>query len=64
MTVVAEDDWITAVIPRPVSTLLSGLEVIAERKPRSLSPAAFCRPELMRFIPYRNIPRAPRSVKI
>ena len=51
ITVVALDDWITVVIPKPVRTPLNGLEVIAERKPRSLSPAAFCRPELIRFIP-------------
>ena len=26
-------------------------DVIAERKPRSFSPAAFCKPELIRFMP-------------
>ena len=41
ITVVALDDWITVVIPRPVATPLNGLEVMAERKLRSLSPAAF-----------------------
>ena len=51
ITVVALDDWITVVIPRPVATPLNGLEVMAERKLRSLSPAAFCSPELIRFIP-------------
>ena len=51
ITVVAEDDWITEVIPSPVSTPLKGLAVIAERKLRSLLPAAFWSPELMRFIP-------------
>ena len=41
ITVVADDDWISDVIPKPVITPLNGLEVIAVRKPRSLSPAAF-----------------------
>ena len=51
ITVVAEEDCITEVMPRPVSTPLKGLEVMAERKLRMRSPAAFCRPELIRFIP-------------
>jgi hypothetical protein len=29
-----------------------------------LSPAIFCRPPLIRDIPYRNIPREPNSVSI
>ena len=62
ITVVADEDWMTVVIPKPVNTPLRGLEVMAERKPLSLSPAAFCKPELIRFIPYRNIPNAPSSV--
>ena len=41
MTVVADDDWITDVIPSPVNTLLKGLDVIADKKPLSLSPDAF-----------------------
>ena len=40
-TVVADDDWIRAVMPRPVMTLLNGFDVIDESSPRSLSPAAF-----------------------
>jgi hypothetical protein len=51
ITVVAEEDWITDVIPTPVITPLKGFEVIAVRKPRILLPAAFCRPPLIRFIP-------------
>ena len=51
MTVVALEDWIMAVIPSPVSTPLTGFEVIAARKFLNFSPAAFCRPELMVFIP-------------
>ena len=41
ITVVADDDCMSAVIPTPVITLLNGFDVIAERKPLSLSPAAF-----------------------
>ena len=62
ITVVADEDWIMVVIPKPVKTPLRGLDVIADKKPLSLSPAAFCKPELIRFIPYRNIPNAPNSV--
>ena len=64
ITVVALEDWITAVIPNPVSTPLKGLEVIAPSRCRSPEPAAFCSPELIMFIPKRNIPKAPRSVRI
>ena len=41
MTVVALDDCITDVIPQPVRTPLKGFDVIADNKPRSLSPAVF-----------------------
>ena len=41
ITVVALDDWIMAVISKPVSTLLKALDVIEARKALSLSPAAF-----------------------
>ena len=51
ITVVADDDWIIDVTPTPVRTPFRGLDVIAERKPRSFSPAAFCKPELIRFMP-------------
>jgi hypothetical protein len=51
MTVVADDDCINAVIPNPVITPLKGFDVIADKKPLSLSPAAFCKPELIKFIP-------------
>ena len=51
ITVVAEEDCITEVMPSPVSTPLRGFDVMAERKLRMRSPAAFCRPELIRFIP-------------
>ena len=51
ITVVALDDWMTVVIPKPVNTPRKGFAVIAERRLRNLSPAAFWRPELIKFIP-------------
>ena len=51
ITVVAEEDWITEVTPSPVKTPLKGLEVMAVNNPRNFSPAAFCKPELIKFIP-------------
>ena len=51
ITVVAEDDWIIDVIPKPVITPLKGFDVMADKNPLNLSPAAFCSPELIRFIP-------------
>ena len=41
ITVVALEDWMIAVMLRPVSTLLKGFDVMAARKDLSLSPAAF-----------------------
>ena len=41
ITVVALDDWMIAVMPSPVSTLLKGFDVMAARKDFNLSPAAF-----------------------
>ena len=51
MTVVADEDCMIDVIPKPVRTPLKGFEVIADKKPLNLSPAAFCNPELIKFIP-------------
>ena len=59
MTVVADDDWIRAVIKTPVRTPVTLLVVMAVRILRKLSPANFCRPSLMIFIPYRNKPKEP-----
>ena len=41
ITVVALEDCITVVIPNPVRTPFNGLDVIEDKKLRSLSPAAF-----------------------
>ena len=51
ITVVAEEDWIRAVISTPVKTPVTRLVVIAVKILRSLSPATFCKPSLMIFIP-------------
>ena len=51
ITVVADEDCMIVVIPNPVITPLKGLDVIADKKLLNLSPAAFCSPELIRFIP-------------
>lgn len=44
ITVVAEEDWIRAVINTPVNTPVTRLVVIAVRILRSLSPATFVSP--------------------
>ena len=51
ITVVAEEDWIRAVINTPVNTPVTRLVVIAVRILRSLSPATFCKPSLIIFMP-------------
>lgn len=49
--VVAVEDCTSAVMTKPVITLLNAVEVIEAIKERSLSPAIFCRPPLIRDIP-------------
>ena len=51
ITVVALDDWIAAVTPKPVRTPLKGLEVIVPRSFLRPFPAVFWRPVLIMFIP-------------
>jgi len=51
ITVVAEEDWIRAVINTPVNTPVTRLVVIAVRILRNLSPATFCKPSLIIFMP-------------
>lgn len=63
MTVVAEDDWISAVINMPVNTPVTRFVVIAVRIFLSLSPANFCKPSLIIFIPYRNKAKDPSNFK-
>ena len=54
ITVDAEELCINAVIKIPVVTPIKRLRVMALRKDRKRSPAAFCKPSLITFIPYRN----------
>ena len=61
MTVVADEDWIRAVINTPVSIPVTLFVVIAVKIFRKLSPANFCNPSLMIFIPYRNRANDPMS---
>lgn len=51
ITVVAEDDWITAVTPIPRRTALMGLEVSVSRILSSFPPATFASPSPIKFIP-------------
>ena len=51
ITVVADEDWIIAVMKSPVSAPRKRLDVIAESSERRRSPAAFWSPSLIIFIP-------------
>lgn len=62
ITVVAEEDCMSAVIDTPVSTPTKRFLVIAPRMERMRVPAICCSPSLIIFIPYRNRPNAPINV--
>lgn len=64
ITVVALDDCITEVTPKPVITPLIGFPVSREIIFRKPSPALFCSEVLNIFMPQRNIPNEPNKVKI
>lgn len=51
ITVEADELWIRAVITMPVSTPVSRFLVMMPNMLRSLSPATFCSPSLMTFMP-------------
>ena len=51
ITVVADDDWISAVIKIPVKTPITRFLVIAAKIARKRSPANFSSPSLIIFIP-------------
>ena len=51
ITVEADELWMRAVMTIPVSIPVKRLRVMAERILRRRSPAAFCRPSLITFIP-------------
>ena len=60
MTLVAAEDWITAVTPVPRSSPRSGVPVSLYRMTSSLFPATFFRPSPMSPIPKRNMATPPR----
>ena len=61
ITVVALDDWMSAVMRMPVSTPITRFLVIAAKMLRRRSPATFSRPSDIVFMPYRNRAREPTS---
>ena len=63
ITVVALDDWMSAVMSSPVSTPVTRFLVMAVRMERKRLPAIFCSPSLIIFIPYRNRPSEPTRAR-
>ena len=63
MTVVADEDWITAVTKAPSSTALIGFEVSRSKILSSLPPDIFVSPSPIVFIPYKNRARPPSIVR-
>ena len=51
ITVEADELWIRAVMAQPVSRPVKRLRVMADRILRRRSPATFCRPSLITFMP-------------
>ena len=62
MTLVADEDWITAVTPAPSKMPLSGVPDSLYRISSSLLPATFFRLSPISDIPYRNSATPPRSL--
>ena len=63
ITVDALELCIIAVMSIPVINPVQRFRVMADKMPRKRSPAAFCRPSLITFMPYRNNPTAPSKAK-
>ena len=63
MTVVAEEDWMTAVMAAPTSTPKNRLAVRRSRICFIRLPAAASRPELIICMPYKNRARPPNRLK-
>ena len=63
ITVVADEDWITAVTPAPSSIPLTGLAVNRSRMCLSLPPACFSSPSPISVMPYKNTAKPPSIVK-
>ena len=61
ITVVADDDWITAVTPAPSSTALNRLLVSFSRIFSILPPDALDKPSPSIDIPYRKNARPPKK---
>ena len=62
ITVVAEDDWITAVTPAPSNTAVIGFAVNFSKIISSFPPDIFANPSPMICIPYKNNARPPSIV--
>ena len=62
ITVVADDDWITAVTPAPSNTALIGFDVRVSNIFSNLPPDIFSSPAPITFIPYRNSANPPMRV--
>ena len=62
ITVVAEDDWITAVTAAPSNTAMIRFFVSFSKICSILPPESFASPSPMTFIPNRNIARPPINV--
>ena len=63
ITVVALEDWMTAVTSRPTSTAVNLLRVRASSRRFILLPAACSRPSPIVLIPNKNSPRPPSNEK-
>ena len=61
ITVVAEDDWITAVVTKPLATPLSGVVVNRASRRRRFAPAASRSASVIIFMPSRNNPIPPSA---
>ena len=61
ITVVADDDCMTAVTPAPNNTAFSGFEVSFSRIRSSFPPETFSNPPPITFIPYKNKANPPSN---
>ena len=64
ITVVAEEDWMAAVMRKPVNRAKNRFEVVVARMLRMRSPASFIRASLITFMPYRKRPSEPNKVRM
>ena len=59
ITVVAEEDWITAVTPAPKRTAIIRFDVSFSSRYSSLPPESLVSPSPMVLMPYKNMARPP-----